>query len=38
MCVTASQHSGTVDEDREEEGEVEIRCTVCDRPFQDIEL
>ncbi|XP_015607985.1 MDS1 and EVI1 complex locus protein isoform X2 [Cephus cinctus] len=35
---TASQHSGTVDEDREEEEEGEIRCTVCDKPFLDIEL
>ncbi|XP_043276256.1 transcription factor hamlet-like isoform X2 [Venturia canescens] len=32
---TASQHSGTVEE---EETETEIRCTVCDRPFKDIEL
>lgn len=35
---TASQHSGTVDEDKEDEEEGEIRCTVCDKPFQDIEL
>ncbi|XP_071628713.1 transcription factor hamlet isoform X3 [Temnothorax longispinosus] len=35
---TASQHSGTVDEDKEDEEEGETRCTVCDKPFQDIEL
>ncbi|XP_011874108.1 PREDICTED: PR domain zinc finger protein 16-like isoform X1 [Vollenhovia emeryi] len=35
---TASQHSGTVDEDKEDEEGEEIRCTVCDKPFQDIEL
>ncbi|XP_017886057.1 MDS1 and EVI1 complex locus protein-like isoform X2 [Ceratina calcarata] len=35
---TASQHSGTIDEDKEDEEEGEIRCTVCDKPFQDIEL
>ncbi|KAL2737750.1 histone-lysine N-methyltransferase PRDM16-like isoform X1 [Vespula squamosa] len=35
---TASQHSGTVDEDREDEEESETRCTVCDKPFQDIDL
>ncbi|XP_046752733.1 histone-lysine N-methyltransferase MECOM-like [Diprion similis] len=34
---TASQHSGTVDEDREEEKEGDIRCTVCDKPFQEID-
>ncbi|XP_011506050.1 PREDICTED: LOW QUALITY PROTEIN: PR domain zinc finger protein 16-like [Ceratosolen solmsi marchali] len=36
----ASQHSGAshADEDREEEEDVEIRCTVCDKPFQDIEV
>nr|KAF7400107.1 hypothetical protein H0235_015844 [Vespula pensylvanica] len=34
----ASQHSGTVDEDREDEEESETRCTVCDKPFQDIDL
>ncbi|XP_047366580.1 histone-lysine N-methyltransferase PRDM16-like isoform X4 [Vespa velutina] len=33
---TASQHS--VDEDREDEEESETRCTVCDKPFQDIDL
>ncbi|KAF7383781.1 hypothetical protein HZH68_014538 [Vespula germanica] len=33
-----SQHSGTVDEDREDEEESETRCTVCDKPFQDIDL
>ncbi|XP_048510022.1 histone-lysine N-methyltransferase MECOM-like isoform X2 [Athalia rosae] len=35
---TASQHSETIDEDREEEEEGDTRCTVCDKPFQDIEL
>ncbi|XP_044595350.1 histone-lysine N-methyltransferase MECOM-like isoform X3 [Cotesia glomerata] len=35
---TASQHSGTVDEDREDEEDCEIRCPVCDKPFQDLEL
>ncbi|XP_043577870.1 histone-lysine N-methyltransferase MECOM-like isoform X3 [Bombus pyrosoma] len=35
---TASQHSGTVDEDKEDEEEGETRCPVCDKPFQDIEL
>ncbi|GAB1867524.1 MDS1 and EVI1 complex locus protein-like isoform X3 [Camponotus japonicus] len=35
---TASQHSGTIDEDKEDEEEGETRCTVCDKPFQDIEL
>ncbi|KAG7202017.1 hypothetical protein KM043_004703 [Ampulex compressa] len=35
---TASQHSGTVDEDKEDEEEGETRCAVCDKPFQDIEL
>ncbi|XP_066584194.1 transcription factor hamlet-like isoform X2 [Prorops nasuta] len=34
---TASQHSGTVDEDREEEEDGETRCPDCDKPFQDIE-
>ncbi|XP_054007090.1 histone-lysine N-methyltransferase PRDM16-like [Hylaeus anthracinus] len=35
---TASQHSGTIDEDKEDDEEGETRCTVCDKPFQDIEL
>lgn len=43
MCLffsmlVASQHSGTVDEDKEDEEEGETRCPVCDKPFQDIEL
>lgn len=38
FVLIASQHSGTVDEDKEDEEEGETRCTVCDKPFQDIEL
>lgn len=38
FVLAASQHSGTVDEDKEDEEEGETRCTVCDKPFQDIEL
>ncbi|XP_051155278.1 histone-lysine N-methyltransferase PRDM16-like isoform X2 [Leptopilina boulardi] len=35
---TASQHSENIDEDREEEDESEIKCPVCDKPFQDIDV
>ena len=38
LVLAASQHSGTVDEDKEDEEEGETRCPVCDKPFQDIEL
>lgn len=38
FVLVASQHSGTVDEDKEDEEEGETRCPVCDKPFQDIEL
>ncbi|XP_075210177.1 transcription factor hamlet-like [Lycorma delicatula] len=36
---TASQHSGTVDEDREEEcdDDDDVKCTVCEKTFSDIE-
>ncbi|XP_012270736.1 MDS1 and EVI1 complex locus protein EVI1 [Orussus abietinus] len=35
---TASQHSGTVEEDRDNVEEEEARCPVCDKCFQDIEF
>ncbi|XP_063973910.1 histone-lysine N-methyltransferase MECOM-like isoform X1 [Diachasmimorpha longicaudata] len=35
---TGSQHSGTADEEREEDEEGEIRCPVCDKPFQEIDV
>ncbi|XP_014210919.1 PR domain zinc finger protein 16-like isoform X2 [Copidosoma floridanum] len=36
----ASQHSGAshADEDREEDEDGDTRCTICDKPYQDIEL
>ncbi|XP_022916421.2 transcription factor hamlet-like isoform X1 [Onthophagus taurus] len=36
---TASQHSGTVEDEREdaEEDENESRCSVCDQPFADVD-
>lgn len=40
MCVfvTASQHSGTVD-DREDDDEddSEVRCCVCEQPFTEVD-
>lgn len=35
---TASQHSENIDEDREEDDENEIKCPVCDKPFQEIDV
>ncbi|XP_034939425.1 transcription factor hamlet-like isoform X2 [Chelonus insularis] len=35
---SASQHSETVDDDRDDEEDCEIRCTVCDKPFLDLDL
>ncbi|XP_011302457.1 PR domain zinc finger protein 16-like isoform X2 [Fopius arisanus] len=35
---TGSQHSGTADEDKEEDEEGEIRCPGCNKPFQEIDV
>lgn len=38
LVITASQHSGTVDErEEDEEEESEVRCCVCDHPFTDVD-
>lgn len=39
MFVPASQHSETVEDDREDvdDEEGETRCCVCDQPFTDLD-
>lgn len=39
VCITASQHSGTVEDEREEadDEDAETRCFVCEKPYNDID-